>query len=1505
MQGEKSKSSDSSNNPPGDCEIENRDPMRQKNVGIDPSTIVINECMIVSASMRKLSRWSKSGVATILGTPEILGEEGSIVSNWGLNTYVSSGFGKGSERQDNPLLSSFLQLRNIVTEAADLYEIDSLTLLQPFLMVIKAPSTSGYITSLVLNSVTKFFSYGIISSRSKNLQSALIQTLFALTHCRFEAADQGGDDAVLLKVLKLLEIIMQSPLSSYLPNEVISEMVQTCLSLSNNKKRSEVLRQAAEMTMNIVTVRVFNKLQYIEPEWSEDDLVTSFSGTYLPEDRIGGTDEANYKEASTLEEYQNEIYKTSVNHMAHSEILPGSEYSKEVYPTEKPFGVACMNEFIAILVLMISPSNQYRHMESTRVLALDLLNVAIEIAGNEFPKHSTLMNTVSDPIVKYLLQIIVTAETPALLLAALQLFTTITIVMDKCLRPQFELSLTLLFNSILPESIKQSSINGNRTSLASRSSTSKEMLIEALSLLWIRSPAFFSDLFINFDCDFERSDLAKVVLSYLCTLSLPESAEVSSDSVPPICLEGVLTFISNVFEQLKTLPHELDVTTIAQNELLTKKEKKQSFVECTKVLNKDPKEGIERLAKDGFFETTDDTEKLAEFLFTKSDRLNKQVLGEYLVKPSNQKLLSSFIDQFDFANMRVDEALRLLLKSFRLPGESQQIERVVERFAERYVVCQKTVELDPNEQIELDIDAVFILSYSIILLNTDLHNPQVKKQMDLESYKRNVRGVYNGGDFPEWYLSKIYHAIKEREIIMPEEHHGTEKWFDDVWNNMIRSLSSKQEKLNYADFNNFQICQFNRALFESVVDDVINTLVTVFEEATDDHIVTRLMSSIDKCATICIRFKLFSSLDKLVYELAKLTNLTGDMLNVHVMSESVRDEIPETQIRIRSNNEMITVTQMAVWFGGEFKAQISTVVLFRLLRKANYKVTNAWLKVLEIIMTFFENCLINPNVFPQFQEINHLEPIENVKARYVINRSKPLRESGILSTFSSFLKGYSDIPPEPSDQEVESTLSTIDCVRSLGIQRLFEFVDRDSEEETIFLIRLLLDFLPTYSKEKARFFEEEVLFLLELSIFYWLKTDKDRSIFELIKGKLKDYSSSQHISMKNRFRMKAYDLILLQKSEFSLRGDVSDVIEVLSKCEHDVLVSQGTSIIYPLLKLIERDPSLTESLLEDERYWTILRMLGSTPSYSRLILDFIENKVLKHRSRITESNLISILGVLDEISSSGAIASLWELDMEQLKISGLKSETENTYFRDLINVSISSVTLTAEFNNSEALDSEKRYALLQAIAHQCFNPCREIRRHALNILKHVVLSSELHSNTSTEGVFENGIFPLMKELSKVDVVQTDTKGFLKTQIDLLSLVSKIFLHYSGLLDIESVQKVWFGVLEYFAIYNTFSEKFGSGENLVQEFGGELLKNMILVLLNDENALRHNQEFWKISWEKIGKIYPHLENEVSALKGQTESQESKECSERSNDTNGGIVEQNKETLSEKQRSEELD
>src|SRR5690606_5081601 len=119
-----------------------------------------------------------------------------------------------------------------------------------------------------------------------------------------------------------------------------------------------------------------------------------------------------------------------------------------------------------------------------------------------------------------------------------------------------------------------------------------------------------------------------------------------------------------------------------------------------------------------------------------------------------------FLDLFDFSGKRVDEALRGLLESFRLPGESPLIERIVNCFSEKYCAI-------PDQQEATDKDAVFILTYAIIMLNTDQHNPNLKseKRMAFEDFSRNLRGQNEGKDFSREYLKDIFDSIKLNEII--------------------------------------------------------------------------------------------------------------------------------------------------------------------------------------------------------------------------------------------------------------------------------------------------------------------------------------------------------------------------------------------------------------------------------------------------------------------------------------------------------------------------------------------------------------------------------------------------------------------------------------------------------------------------------------------------------------------------------------------------------------------
>jgi brefeldin A-inhibited guanine nucleotide-exchange protein len=53
--------------------------------------------------------------------------------------------------------------------------------------------------------------------------------------------------------------------------------------------------------------------------------------------------------------------------------------------------------------------------------------------------------------------------------------------------------------------------------------------------------------------------------------------------------------------------------------------------------------------------------------------------------------MHAFVDLMDFTDMRFVDALRVFLQSFRLPGESQKIDRYMLKFAERYIAGNPNV----------------------------------------------------------------------------------------------------------------------------------------------------------------------------------------------------------------------------------------------------------------------------------------------------------------------------------------------------------------------------------------------------------------------------------------------------------------------------------------------------------------------------------------------------------------------------------------------------------------------------------------------------------------------------------------------------------------------------------------------------------------------------------------------------------------------------------------------
>ncbi|XP_026843102.1 ankyrin repeat, PH and SEC7 domain containing protein secG isoform X1 [Drosophila persimilis] len=211
-------------------------------------------------------------------------------------------------------------------------------------------------------------------------------------------------------------------------------------------------------------------------------------------------------------------------------------------------------------------------------------------------------------------------------------------------------------------------------------------------------------------------------------------------------------------DELCEVVSEMEVLDVPEDCKHSNKDKQMSI--GRKKFNMDPKKGIEYLVENRLLRH--DPQDVAHFLY-KGEGLNKTAIGDYLGEKNdfNEDVLKAFVALHDFTNLILVQALRQFLWSFRLPGEAQKIDRMMECFAQRY--CQLNLDIFTNT------DTCYVLSFAIIMLNTSLHNPSVKDKPTVEQFISMNRGINNGGDLPRGLLESLYESIRTEPFKIPQD----------------------------------------------------------------------------------------------------------------------------------------------------------------------------------------------------------------------------------------------------------------------------------------------------------------------------------------------------------------------------------------------------------------------------------------------------------------------------------------------------------------------------------------------------------------------------------------------------------------------------------------------------------------------------------------------------------------------------------------------------------------
>lgn len=427
-----------------------------------------------------------------------------------------------------------------------------------------------------------------------------------------------------------------------------------------------------------------------------------------------------------------------------------------------------------------------------KIVALELLKILLENAGAIFRTSERFLGAIKQYLCLSLLK-----NSASTLMIVFQLSCSIFISLVSRFRAGLKAEIGVFFPMIVLRVLEN---------VAQPNFQQKMIVLRFLEKLCVDSQILV-DIFINYDCDVNSSNIFERMVNGLLKTAQGVPPGVATTLLPPQevtmkleamrCLVAILKSMGDWMNKQLRIPdpHSTkkieavenspepgslpvangngdepaegsdshseasgevsDVSTIEQRRAY-----KLELQEGIALFNRKPKKGIEFLINANKVGNT--PEEIAAFLKNASD-LNKTLIGDYLGEREelSLKVMHAYVDSFDFQNMEFDEAIRTFLQGFRLPGEAQKIDRIMEKFAERYCKC--------NPKAFISADTAYVLAYSVIMLNTDAHNPMVKNKMSPDDFIRNNRGIDDGKDLPEDYMRSLYERISRNEIKMKED----------------------------------------------------------------------------------------------------------------------------------------------------------------------------------------------------------------------------------------------------------------------------------------------------------------------------------------------------------------------------------------------------------------------------------------------------------------------------------------------------------------------------------------------------------------------------------------------------------------------------------------------------------------------------------------------------------------------------------------------------------------
>ena len=282
----------------------------------------------------------------------------------------------------------------------------------------------------------------------------------------------------------------------------------------------------------------------------------------------------------------------------------------------------------------------------------------------------------------------------------------------------------------------------------------------------------------------------------------------------------------------------------------------------------------------------------------------------------------------------------IFLQAFRLPGEAQKIDRMMEAFAAAYFAAN-------SPGVFENADGAYVLAFSIIMLNTDRHSPNMGKnaRMTVEGFLRNNRGINNGKDLPAELLEAVFKSISENEIKMlggKEElslsasgwrHIATQCEAQRGWSG---GAPPAARRLTTA-FGSGLEAELLRTLWQPT----LAALSALIEASQERGVLTRALRGFDVCSRVAAQCVATDLLDALAVQLARLSTLLSPPPAAAAAGAPAEDGAPPPRP-----------------FSMQPKAMLAAAALCRVAREHGHALRAGWEPVVQVLLGLHDRRLL-------------------------------------------------------------------------------------------------------------------------------------------------------------------------------------------------------------------------------------------------------------------------------------------------------------------------------------------------------------------------------------------------------------------------------------------------------------------------------------------------------------------------------------------------------------------